>query len=124
MSNSWYSSRGVPYHGRCNPCLLDLFQHLITVFHEGFHLAQNLFVPIADPHLRPGLYSVREDQLVFKLLAVARMIHFLVAMSLSVSLPPQLSLRGHDDGDDVVDPLDGDHGDHLSRVPVVVAGGG
>ena len=59
------SSRGVPYHGRCNPCLLDLFQHLITVFHEGFHLAQNLFVPIADPHLRPGLYSVREDRLVF-----------------------------------------------------------
>jgi hypothetical protein len=58
------------------------------------------------------------------LLVAARMIHCLVVMSSSISLPPQSSRGGLDEGDNVVEPLDGGHGDCLGRVPGVVAGGG
>ena len=58
------------------------------------------------------------------LLVAARMIHLLVLLSLYLSLPPQSSLSSLDDGDSVVVPLDGGHGDRLGRVPVVVAVGG
>ena len=44
------------------------------------------------------------------------MIHYLVVMSLSISLPPQSS-RGNLNGDHpVVELLDGGHGDRLGRV--------
>ena len=57
------------------------------------------------------------------LLVVARMIHFLVVLSLYLSLPPQPSLGGLDDSDSVVVPLDGGHTDRLGQVLGVVAGG-
>ena len=57
------------------------------------------------------------------LLVPARMIHFLVVLSLYLSLPPKLSLGGLDDGDSVIVPLDGGHGDRPSQVLGVVAGG-
>ena len=58
-------------------------------------------VPLNGGHSDPLVKSPAQ------LLAAARMIHFLVAMSLSVSLPPQSSRGGQDDGEDDVDPLDG-----------------
>ena len=60
------------------------------------------------------------------LLVAARMIHFLVVMCPSLSLPPQSSCGGLDEGDNIVDvvPLDGGHGDHLDQVLGMVAGGG
>ena len=44
-------------------------------------------------------------------------------LSLYLSLPPKLSLGGLDDGDSVIVPLDGGHGDRPSQVLGVVAGG-
>ena len=52
------------------------------------------------------------------------MIHFLVAMSSPISLPPQSSCGGLDEGDDVVVPLDGGHSDRLCQVLGVIAGAG
>ena len=57
------------------------------------------------------------------LLVAARMIHLLVVLSLYLSLPPQSSLSSLDDGDSVVVPLDGGHGDRPGQVLGVVAGG-
>ena len=53
-----------------------------------------------------------------------RIINFLVVMALSISLPPRAT-RGSLNGDDtVMDPLDGGHDNHLSRVLGTVDGGG
>ena len=49
-------------------------------------------------------------------LVTARMIHFLVAMSSSISLPPQLSPGSLEEDDNVVEPLDGQPGNRLNRV--------
>ena len=45
-------------------------------------------------------------------------------ISFSLSLPPQSSCGSLDDGDSVIVPLDGGHGDHPGQVLGVVAGGG
>ena len=57
------------------------------------------------------------------ILVAARMIHFLVVMSSSISLLHQSSPGGLDEEDNVVEPLNGGLGDRLSRVLGVVAGG-
>jgi hypothetical protein len=44
------------------------------------------------------------------------MIHFLVAMSSSISLPPQLSPGSLEEDDNVLEPLDGQPGNRLDRV--------
>ena len=47
-----------------------------------------------------------------------------MVMASSIFLPPQLSSGGLDEGDDVVEPLDGGHGNRLGRVLGAVSGGG
>ena len=58
------------------------------------------------------------------LLAVARMIHFLVVISLSISLPTQSTYSSLNGDDTSVDPLDGNLGNRLGQVLSVVDGGG
>jgi hypothetical protein len=58
------------------------------------------------------------------MLVAVRMIHLLVVISLSLSLPPQLYRSGLDEGVGVVVPLDGGHGDHPGQVLGAVADGG
>ena len=47
-----------------------------------------------------------------------------MAISSSLSLPPQSSFGGLVEGDSAAVPLDGAHGDHPGQVLGVVAGGG
>ena len=51
-------------------------------------------------------------------------IHSLAVMWSFLSLPPQSSCGGLNEGDNVVIPLDGGHSDQLGQVLGVVAGGG
>ena len=79
-----------------------------------------LMVLAVSLHLRMEATAIVPIKSSTLLLAAARMVHFLVAMSSR----PRLSHKGLNGDGDVVEPLGGGHGNRLGRVLGVAAGGG